>query len=154
MKRIATGIFMGAMVVMVAVADDEQPAAPAVDSHQIVTTQNYVDTQLGTKQRKIGSGPNALQNPTEDGGSGANGDVVTYTGTAGMVGAKKIYSESAAYSTQTDRLVEAETVNNGIKKGLSEHLSCVQNNKNPTNNECWLYQMNTPTGVYLNQSSN
>ncbi len=148
LEKIIFCVIFGMMVGTAAFADDT-PVVP--DSHQIVTSQNYVDTTLGTKQRKIGSGPNSAQNPTEDGGSGANGDVVTYTGTAGMVGAKKIYTENGTYNTQTDRLVEAETVNNGIKKGLNEHLSCAGNN--PSGN-CWLYQINNANGVYLQQGSN
>ena len=144
MKKLTVGIISGAVAATMAFG--EEPTTP--DSRQIVTSQYYVDTQVATKQRKIGTGPNA--NNTEDGGSGANGDVVTYTGNAGKVGAKKVYDESGTYNTQTTSLVEAGTVNDGIQKGLDEHLSCA-GYKSGTET-CWLYQMNDANGTYLKEN--
>ena len=64
---------------------------------------------------------------------------------------QKIYDENSTYSTQTTRLVEAETVNEGIKNGLNGHFTCAGER---TPGHCWLYQMNTLSGPYLNQVNN
>ena len=110
---------------------------------QVVTSKLYVDTELSGKQKSIGSGG--------QGGSGANGDVVTYTGTAGTVGSKQVYGNTYTYNSQTSNLVEANTVNTAIQNGLNGHLTCAVWSDN-TQTDCWKWQIVTQNNaVYLPQ---
>ena len=107
-----------------------------VTTGDALVTTGGVNTALNAKQKKIGSGG--------AGGSGANGDVVTYTGTAGTVSSKGVYNSGAAYSGQTGKLVEAQHVNAAVTNGFNNHMTCYQNQ--PGTNKCWLYTMNDMSG--------
>ena len=97
------------------------------------TSKSYVDNQIGTKQNKIGSG--------------TNGSVVTYTGTAGSVGQKAVYNESASYNSNA--LVEAGQVNTAIQNGINGHLTCVETD---TNGTCLLWRINQVSGTHFNHN--
>jgi len=86
-------------------------------------TVGAVNTGLNTKQNEIGAGT-------------ASGNVVTYTGSPGTVGEKPVYDSNATYNSNA--LIEANHANSAIRKGLNDHLSCVDGNRGP-NNECWLW---------------
>ena len=87
-------------------------------------TVGAVNTGLSGKQNKIGTGT-------------AVGNVVTYTGSAGTVGEKAVYNDTASYAATA--LIEAAHANDAIQTGLNEHLSCT-NDRGP-NNECWLWEI-------------
>ena len=86
-------------------------------------TVGAVNTGLAAKQNEIGAGT-------------ASGNVVTYTGSPGTVGEKPVYNSNATYNSNA--LIEANHANSAIRKGLNDHLSCVDGNRGP-NNECWLW---------------
>ena len=99
------------------------------------TSKTYVTNQLATKQNKIGAG--------------TNGSVVTYTGTAGSVGQKAVYNESATYNSAA--LVEAGQVNTAIQNGINGHVTCAS--LDPTDNTtCLLWQINSATGTHFNHN--
>ena len=99
------------------------------------TSKTYVDTQVATKQSKIGAG--------------TNGSVVTYTGSEGVVGEKAVYKETAAYNATA--LVEAGQVNTAIQNGINGHVTCAS--LDPTDNTtCLLWQINSATGTHFNHN--
>ena len=105
-----------------------------------VPTVGIVNTQLADKQNKIG-------------GLTAN-TVITNTGTAGTVGSKPVYSESAAYSgDNTTALLQANQANNAIQNGLNAHLTCTSWVTTPVdhtndNDYCLTWQINSLSGPY------
>lgn len=71
-----------------------------------VTSKNYVDTQVATKQNKI---------PAANTNSGTPGtSVVMYTGTAGTVGERGIYSGTSYTSGDANKLVTAASLNGTV----------------------------------------
>ena len=87
-----------------------------------VTSQDYVDTEVGKKQNTI---PVAGTNTANPGTS-----VVMYTATAGTVGERGIYSDSTNYTAGTDanKLVTAAALNgavNNIPTMTTSKLECV-----------------------------
>lgn len=115
-------------------------ANATVSDGEIVTTKLYVDGELAGKQPIIDRAAD-------------NGKVATYTTTSGTLGAKAIYSESAAYSGQQAALIEAQTVNGAIQQGLNSHVTChTYSNLPGQSSDCWLWQINdTSSGVYIPQ---
>jgi len=99
---------------------------------KITTSKTYVDTQVATKQNKIGAG--------------TNGSVVTYTGTAGSVGQKAVYNESASYNSAA--LVEAGQVNTAIQNGINGHLTCAESDSEG----CLIWRINSASGTHFNHN--
>jgi len=82
------------------------------------TSQNYVDTQVGTKQNKI---------PISGTNTGTPGTtVVTYTGTAGQIGERGIYDGSGNYNSGTDANKLATA---GMVKGAISAIPTVETSK-------------------------
>ena len=104
---------------------------PAVGD-KITTSKTYVTNQLATKQNKIGAG--------------TNGSVVTYTGTAGSVGQKAVYNESASYNSAA--LVEAGQVNTAIQNGINGHLTCAESDSEG----CLIWRINPASGTHFNHN--
>ncbi len=121
-----------------------ESAMATVDDGEVVTSKLYVDMAVEAKQDAIGNGAN--------GGSGANGDVVTYTGTAGTVSSKPVYDETGSYtSAQQNALIEAKNVNAAVQNGLNQHVTCRDwAGNNPSSGDCWIWQINTNlNGTYV-----
>ena len=99
------------------------------------TSKGYVDTEIGTRQAKI---------PATNTNSGTPGTtVVTYTGTAGTIGERKIYSNSNSYTpgTDADSLVTAGALTNKVAT-----LPTVQTSKlTCANQACDLYTIESQT---------
>ena len=95
------------------------------------TSQNYVDTQVATKQNKI---------PAANTNSGTPGtSVVMYTGTAGTIGERGIYSGTSYTSGDANKLVTAASLNGtgaAIPTITTSKLECA----NP-NDGCTLWQI-------------
>ncbi|MBO4480331.1 MAG: hypothetical protein J5742_01740 [Alphaproteobacteria bacterium] len=92
------------------------------DNDKTVTSKNYVDTQIGTRQEKIpATGTNA---------STPGDTVVTYTDTAGTIGERGIYDGSDDYdsSTDADKLVTAAALTDGLN-GVQNNLPTVTTSK-------------------------
>jgi len=100
---------------------------------QIATSKAYVDAQVGTKQQKL---------------SGTSGTVVTYTGSAGTVGSRAIYSTGDTYSSQQNALVEANQANTAIQNGLNSHVTCNTTATDGTG-RCLLWSINSANGTYM-----
>ena len=84
-----------------------------------------VNTKLATKQDDIA----AINDHT----------AVTYTGTAGTIGAKGIYQATESYAAQSDNLIDAKTFNAAIKNGLDSEFICSE--YKPDTNLCWVYSI-------------
>ena len=124
------------------IADATVAMATAPADGQLLTSKKYVTNELATKQKAIGSGG--------QGGSGSNGDVVTYTATAGTVSSKPVYNATTStYSAQQNSLIEAKNVNAAVQNGLNSHITCHtwDDPQNPT--DCWLWEINTLNGTYV-----
>lgn len=117
-----------------------ESAMATVSDGEIVTSKLYVDNELEKKQDAIGDGAH--------GGSGNNGDVVTYTNTVGTVSSKPVYKETGSYNaTQQAALIEANTVNTTVQNGLNRHLTCQRwENDDSSTGNCWIWQINDLTG--------
>ncbi|MBO4480115.1 MAG: hypothetical protein J5742_00630 [Alphaproteobacteria bacterium] len=76
------------------------------DGDKKVTSKNYVDTQIGTRQEKI---PAANTNSATPGST-----VVTYTSTAGTIGERGIINNTESLDTRenSDKLVTAGALSN------------------------------------------
>lgn len=119
-------------------------AMATLEDGEVVTSKLYVDTRLDAKQDAIGDGVN--------GGNGSNGDVVTYTDTAGTVSSKPVYDETGSYTTaQQNALIEAKNVNTAVQNGLNQHVTCRDwAGNDPTSGDCWIWQINTNlNGTYV-----
>ena len=95
------------------------------------TSQNYVDTQVGTKQNKI---PVSGTNTATPGTS-----VVMYTGTAGTIGERAIYSGTSYTSGDANKLVTAGSLNGtvaAIPTITTSKLECANQNDG-----CTLWQI-------------
>ena len=83
-------------------------AINSVLADTVVTSKQYVDTEVGKKQNTI---------PAAGTNNGALGiSVVMYTNTAGTVGERGIYSDSTNYTAGTDanKLVTASALNGAV----------------------------------------
>ncbi len=90
----------------------------------VATSKAFVDAGVAQKQDKLSANAGAPQ-------------VLTNTGTAGTVGTKDIYTSSAAYSAQSDSLIDAQTMNTAVQNAIDAEFKCVQYNPNDSN-DCWL----------------
>lgn len=101
-KKIAIIAVLGAVVVLPSFA-----AEPTAAERKTVTSKNYVDTQVATKQNTI---PVAGTNSATAGTS-----VVMYTGTAGTIGERQIYT-GGTYTAGTDanKLVAASALDSAV----------------------------------------
>ena len=89
-----------------------------------VTSRGYVDTQFGTKQGKI---PTAGTNASNTGTS-----VVMYTGTAGTVGERGIYSGTSYTASEANKLVTASSLNGTVEALPSISTSKLECANGPT----------------------
>lgn len=137
--KLTIAAVIGALVTMPTFAADPTPA-----ERKTVTSKNYVDTQVGTRQPKI---PVAGTNTSNAGTS-----VVTYTGTAGTIGERGIYSDSSSYTAGSDanKLVTA-----GALDYKATHLPTMDTSKLTCSNppDCTLWTIDDQT-VYGNSSNN
>ncbi len=96
----------------------------------VATSKAFVDTAVAQKQDKISANSGTAQ-------------VLTNTGTTGTVGTKDIYDSSAAYSGQTDSLIDAATMNAAVQNAIDAEFKCVQYNPNDST-DCWLVDIGAP----------
>ena len=92
-----------------------------------------VNTKLATKQDDIA----AINDHT----------AVTYTGTAGQIGAKGIYQATESYVEQSDNLIDAKTFNAALKKGLDSEFLCSE--YKPGTDLCWVWSIHNTEPVNL-----
>ena len=92
-----------------------------------------VNTKLATKQDDIA----AINDHT----------AVTYTGTAGQIGAKGIYQATESYVEQSDNLIDAKTFNAALKNGLESEFICSE--YKPGTDLCWVYSIHNNGPVNL-----
>ena len=105
MKTLTIAAILGAVATIPAFAED----TPNTDAgRNIPTSVSYVQAQVDTKQAKI---PAATTNSATPGTT-----VVTYTGTAGQIGERGIYSNANSYTAGTDanKLVTASALNDSV----------------------------------------
>ncbi|MBR6364168.1 MAG: hypothetical protein IKS08_03725 [Alphaproteobacteria bacterium] len=136
--KITVAAVIGALVTMPSFATDPTPA-----ERKTVTSKNYVDTQVATRQPKIPvTGTNSATPGTT---------VVMYTGTAGTIGERQLYSGSANYNAGTDanKLVTADALDY-----RANHLPTIETSKlTCANQDCTLWTIDDQT-VYGSNSGN
>ena len=137
--KLTIAAIVGALVTLQSFAADPTPA-----ERKTVTSVNYVTNQIATRQAKI---PVAGTNTSNTGTS-----VVMYTGTAGTIGERQIYSDSSSYTAGTDanKLVTA-----GALDYKANHLPTIGTSKLTCANspDCTLWTIDDQT-VYGNNSGN
>ena len=137
--KLTIAAIVGALVTLPSFAADPTPA-----ERKTVTSVNYVTNQIATRQAKI---PVAGTNTSNTGTS-----VVMYTGTAGTIGERQIYSDSSSYTAGTDanKLVTA-----GALDYKANHLPTIGTSKLTCANspDCTLWTIDDQT-VYGNNSGN
>ena len=116
-------------------------AEPTAAERKITTSKNYVDTQVATKQNTI---PVAGTNTSNAGTS-----VVMYTGTAGTVGERGIYSGTNYTSNDANKLVTASALNSAVTTLPTMATSKLTCANSP---ECTLWTIDDQT-VYGNGNS-
>ena len=122
MKKILFVLF-GLFVVMGAFAAGEN----------IPTSKSYVDSKLVEKQDTI---------PANDGAA----RVLTNTGVAGEYGTKGIYDANGAYTTQTQNLVDAATMNAGVQNAIDSEFQCIEwLDPNDHSSDCLLFDVFGPS---------
>ena len=107
-----------------------------------VTSKGYVDTEVGKKQNTI---PVAGTNTSNSGTS-----VVMYTGTAGTIGERGIFSSGTYTDSDANKLVTASALNNSVNsipEITTSKLTCANNP------DCTLWTVSDQT-VYGNNSNN
>ncbi len=92
-----------------------------------------VNTKLATKQDDIA----AINDHT----------AVTYTGTAGTIGAKGIYQATESYADQSDNLIDAKTFNAALKRGLDSEFLCSE--YKPGTDLCWVWSIHNNASTNL-----
>ena len=109
---------------------------------------NYDD---GTELPTAGAITRALQDKQNLIPGGTNGNLVTYTGTAGSVGSASVYNASNSYSGQTTALVQAQHVNAAAMNAFNAHLTCNQYDTSGTQTaeHCLLWSVNNLSGTYV-----
>lgn len=136
--KITVAAVIGVLVTMPSFATDPTPA-----ERKTVTSKNYVDTQVATRQPKIPvTGTNSATPGTT---------VVMYTGTAGTIGERQLYSGSANYNAGTDanKLVTADALDY-----RANHLPTIETSKlTCANQDCTLWTIDDQT-VYGSNSGN
>ena len=138
MKSIQIAAILGAVTIIPAFAEDT-PDTNA--GRNIPTSVSYVQASVNTKQPKI---PAATTNSATPGTT-----VVTYTGTAGQIGERGIYSNANSYTAGTDanKLVTASALNysvTNIPTITTSKLTCA----NP--GTCDLWTLDNTQQVYGN----
>ena len=121
----------------------------AIGMRQIITdVGNYTD---GNELVTVGAINNALQDKQDIIPAGTNGNLVTYTGTAGTVGSASVYNASNSYSGQTTALVQAQHVNAAAMNAFNAHLTCNQYDTSGTQTaeHCLLWNVNNLSGTYV-----
>lgn len=111
------------------------PISAFAAGENIPTSKSYVDTELAPKQDKITA-------------TGGNPQVLTNTGTPGEYGTKNIYDTSGEYSTQTDALIDAVTMNTAVQNAIDSEFTCVEYDQNDSTN-CLLFSLNGVTETQL-----
>lgn len=101
----------------------------------IPTSKSYVDATVAEKQDKISANDGVPQ-------------ILTNTGTAGEYGTKNIYDTSGEYSTQTDALIDAVTMNTAVQNAIDSEFTCVEYDQNDSTN-CLLFSLNGVTETQL-----
>lgn len=100
-----------------------------------VTSKDYVDTLVATKQVKIPAAGVA--------GVGAGDSVITYTGAAGTIGERGIYNDATSYdaSTDADKIITASALN-----GAVSNISTTETSKLTCyDNDCTLWSISDQT---------
>ena len=101
-----------------------------------------VNTKLATKQDDIA--------PIND------HTAVTYTGTAGKIGAKGIYQATESYVEQSNNLIDAKTFNAALKRGLDSEFLCSE--YKPGTDLCWVWSIHNssdnPIELYAIEQGN
>ena len=143
-------------------------------THELDTRQDEFPAQSGTKAMTFGddAGEIGAREVKSDLGSSTSDDslptvsavndglddkqdvvpanntntVLTYTGTAGNVGAKGIYQNSGTYANQMDNLVTAGTFNTALRNGLESEFVCAETD--PSNGQCWAWSINNNGGPW------
>ena len=139
MKKIFVFAGVAAVVSAVAYADD----AATLLKKKTPTSQNYVDTQVGTKQNKI---PVSGTNTATPGTS-----VVMYTGTAGTIGERAIYSGTSYTSGDANKLVTAASLNGTVAAIPSITTSKLECANDP---DCTLWQISDQSVLGRQSSGN
>lgn len=137
-KKTLFASVIAALVIMPSFAAEPTPA-----ERKTVTSVNYVTNQIATRQPKI---PVAGTNTSNTGTS-----VVMYTGTAGTIGERQLYSGSANYNAGTDanKLVTADALDY-----RANHLPTIETSKlTCANQDCTLWTIDDQT-VYGNNNGN
>ena len=143
-------------------------------THELDTRQDEFPAQSGTKAMTFGddAGEIGAREVKSDLGSSTSDDslptvsavndglddkqdavaanntntVLTYTGTAGNVGAKGVYQNSGTYANQMDNLVTAGTFNTALRNGLESEFVCAETD--PSNGQCWAWSINNNGGPW------
>lgn len=100
-----------------------------------VTSKDYVDNLVATKQAKI---PAAGAT-----GVGAGETIITYTGAAGTIGERGIYNDASSYdaTTDADKIITASALN-----GAVSNISTTETSKLTCyDNDCTLWSISTQT---------
>ena len=134
--KLTIAAIVGALVTLQSFAADPTPA-----ERKTVTSVNYVTNQIATRQAKI---PVAGTNTSNAGTS-----VVMYTGTAGTVGERGIYSGTNYTSNDANKLVTASALNSAVTTLPTMATSKLTCANSP---ECTLWTIDDQT-VYGNGNS-
>lgn len=132
-------ILLASILAMVSVTG----IAFGVDGDKTITSKNYVDTLVGTKQAKI---PAAGQL-----GVDAGSTVVTYTSTSGTTGERQLYTDSTSYTagTDADKLITASALNGAftnLPTTDTTKLTCANSSAGCT---LWNISIQTAYGIDL-----
>ncbi len=129
---------IAAMVVIPTFAADPTPA-----ERKTVTSVNYVTNQIATRQPKI---PVAGTNTSNTGTS-----VVMYTGTAGTIGERQLFTGSSTYTSgDANKLVTADALDY-----QANHLPTIETSKlTCANQDCTLWTIDDQTVYGSNNNGN
>ena len=137
--KLTIAAIVGAIITLPSFAADPTPA-----QRKTVTSVNYVTDQIATRQAKI---PVA---GTNTGTAGAS--VVMYTGTAGTIGERQLFTGSSTYTSgDANKLVTADALDY-----RANHLPTIETSKLTCANQadgCTLWTIDDQT-VYGNNSGN
>ena len=136
--KLTIAAVIGALVTMPSFATDPTPA-----QRKTVTSVNYVTDQIATRQAKI---PVAGTNSSNTGTS-----VVMYTGTAGTIGERQIFSGGNYTSGDSNKLVTAGALDSAVT-----NIPTITTSKLTCANQadgCTLWTIDDQT-VYGNNSGN
>lgn len=114
--------------------------------------ERKINTAMGTSTSDSGLATTgaintALNNKQEKITGGTSGDVVLYNQSGGISGdSKGVYNSTGTYTSQSQKLVEAQHVNDAVTSGFNAHLTCA----NPP--DCTLWNVNELSGTYVPQN--